>query len=344
MENTKTQRLSQLREGMCIVFSGGEVQTICFDLGIDYDALSGSNKVEKIRELIGYCERRGILEDLEGYCRLERPKYCWPIGHQIEISAQEQRKLRDLMSEFDSIKHDPEVDLQKKILIGEEILGIDPDNSAKFDVAHLFYQWADNHRLAALFFRITLDQGIIKPSDTETWIKHATSERDNCARCIVHLSRCVSLRPRFHQAYEMRGKVHLQLGQFDEATADFSRAIEIFPSNGKYYLWRGRACFNKHMEQLETRTFFQKLFRADLTNLVSAQEDARKAIELGVQPKSGSAYVMMAGLNRVAWKKTKKDDDLYLVLDLLQWSYLEDYQETYGSRATLVTNQIGKSS
>jgi tetratricopeptide (TPR) repeat protein len=334
----KTQRLTQLREGMCAAFSGGEVQTICFDLGIDYDSLSGNNKIEKIRELIAYCERRGILEDLEGYCRLERPKYVWPLGYPTERSALEERKLRELISEFDSIKYDAEESFQKKISIGEEIIKIDPNNGAKFDVAHLLYQWAHNNRLGALFFRITLDEGVIKPTDTNTWTSHIEGERNSCARCIVHLSRCVSLRPRFHQAFEMRGKIHFQLGQYDEAIADFSTAIEIFPSNGKYYLWRGRSFLYKHLESLEARTFFQKLFGANVANLVSAQEDARKALELGVQPKSGSAYVMLAGMNRVTLKKTKKDDDLYLLLDLLKWSYLEDYQESYANEATLATN------
>ncbi len=45
-------------------FSKGELQGLCFDLGVDWDELSGDTKGAKARELIGYLQRRGRLDEL----------------------------------------------------------------------------------------------------------------------------------------------------------------------------------------------------------------------------------------------------------------------------------------
>jgi hypothetical protein len=53
--------------------SAGELQTLCFDLDIDYDDLSGGAKSDKARELIQYLERRGRLPELVPQLRRSRP-------------------------------------------------------------------------------------------------------------------------------------------------------------------------------------------------------------------------------------------------------------------------------
>jgi hypothetical protein len=67
-----------LRTLMMKVFDASDIRTLCFDLEIDYENLQGNKKVDKIRELIHYCERSGIIESLIGTCREERPKSVWP--------------------------------------------------------------------------------------------------------------------------------------------------------------------------------------------------------------------------------------------------------------------------
>lgn len=59
-------------------FNKDEVRTLCFDLGIDYDSLGGEEKTGKIRELINYMKRLGLLDELLRYLKTERPNVSWP--------------------------------------------------------------------------------------------------------------------------------------------------------------------------------------------------------------------------------------------------------------------------
>lgn len=61
-----------LRKTLCDRFSQEELRTLCFDLCIDYDNLSGEGKEAKARELVAYLERRGELEHLIAAVRRER--------------------------------------------------------------------------------------------------------------------------------------------------------------------------------------------------------------------------------------------------------------------------------
>ncbi len=58
-------------------FNKSELQTLCFDMGVDYDSINGENKSDKARELVAYCERRQIIPDLVAKCRELRPKVSW---------------------------------------------------------------------------------------------------------------------------------------------------------------------------------------------------------------------------------------------------------------------------
>ena len=49
-----------------------EIQDLCFDLGIDFDALRGAGK--KAREVVSYCQRRGRLEELATRIATLRPE------------------------------------------------------------------------------------------------------------------------------------------------------------------------------------------------------------------------------------------------------------------------------
>ncbi|MBK8905585.1 MAG: tetratricopeptide repeat protein [Anaerolineaceae bacterium] len=84
---------SRLRELLRTAFNEAELQDICFEISIDYEELSGQNKLEKIRELIGYCQRVGRLPDLITVCQKMRPRLAWQDTGTTSASATELEKL-----------------------------------------------------------------------------------------------------------------------------------------------------------------------------------------------------------------------------------------------------------
>lgn len=62
-----------LRQAIDRHFDTEELQTLCFDLGVDYDGLRGSGKAAKGRELVAYMQRCGHLGLLTAAIRRERP-------------------------------------------------------------------------------------------------------------------------------------------------------------------------------------------------------------------------------------------------------------------------------
>ncbi len=54
-------------------FNVKEIIEVCLQMDIDYENLSGAGKEGRIISLIGYCERRGRLDELEKICRDVRP-------------------------------------------------------------------------------------------------------------------------------------------------------------------------------------------------------------------------------------------------------------------------------
>ena len=71
-------QLVELNSKMNQVFSLDEIESLCFDMGIDFDSLGGEGKGAKIRELIEFCRRRGRDEELVAKVRAERPQVAWP--------------------------------------------------------------------------------------------------------------------------------------------------------------------------------------------------------------------------------------------------------------------------
>lgn len=67
----------RLREILTRYFDAGEVRTLCFDLGVDYDSLPGEGKASKARELIAHLERRSRLPELVEMGKQQRPDVPW---------------------------------------------------------------------------------------------------------------------------------------------------------------------------------------------------------------------------------------------------------------------------
>ncbi len=76
--DTLLQNRIRLRELMVRYFNKTELETLCFDLGIDKDDLPNATKPELAQEIILYCERHGTLERLLEICREQRPHAEWP--------------------------------------------------------------------------------------------------------------------------------------------------------------------------------------------------------------------------------------------------------------------------
>ena len=64
----------KLRENINRFFSLDEIESLCFDLGVDFENIGGTSKPGKVLELIQYMERRGRLEELAGACAKAREK------------------------------------------------------------------------------------------------------------------------------------------------------------------------------------------------------------------------------------------------------------------------------
>ncbi|MCB8942898.1 MAG: leucine-rich repeat domain-containing protein [Ardenticatenaceae bacterium] len=73
----KTAGLSSLRQTLLQAFSDDELNDLCFELGLDFTDLPGDTRIDKVRELILWFERRGQLEKLIEYARVQRPHLNW---------------------------------------------------------------------------------------------------------------------------------------------------------------------------------------------------------------------------------------------------------------------------
>ncbi len=58
-------------------FNDSELRTLCFEMRIDYEHLVGAEKLSKIRELILYCESRGLVNNLVEECKKQRLSVDW---------------------------------------------------------------------------------------------------------------------------------------------------------------------------------------------------------------------------------------------------------------------------
>lgn len=71
------QPLVRLRQLLAMRFNEGELETLCFDLGISYDALPGRGTQNKARELVAYAERHACISELVRIARQHRPDISW---------------------------------------------------------------------------------------------------------------------------------------------------------------------------------------------------------------------------------------------------------------------------
>lgn len=82
MAAEETTLTSSFFEGMRVLmqtaFNLEEVKTLCQDLNVNYDNISGEGLNAKAREIVADFKRNGRLVDLVDYCRRNRPAVDWP--------------------------------------------------------------------------------------------------------------------------------------------------------------------------------------------------------------------------------------------------------------------------
>lgn len=92
------QNRNALLEKLVLYFSLEELKTLSFRLNIDYEQVGVVNKEQFAREIITFCERRGLVTELLRQCRAMRPHLDWPsppAGPRVEWSAGQLGRLRE---------------------------------------------------------------------------------------------------------------------------------------------------------------------------------------------------------------------------------------------------------
>lgn len=76
-EATRRRRLTNLRKQLATTMNDDELETLCFDLGVNYENLKGDSHEAKARELVSQCDRTGKTNELIELSRAMRPNIVW---------------------------------------------------------------------------------------------------------------------------------------------------------------------------------------------------------------------------------------------------------------------------
>jgi hypothetical protein len=94
--------LIELRKILSERFNVNELQTLCFDLDVKFDALPGQGSDNKARELISHLERRDRIPELVEIGKQLRPDISWDDVFQVP-PEKPQKALSDFATAFDLI-------------------------------------------------------------------------------------------------------------------------------------------------------------------------------------------------------------------------------------------------
>ena len=84
---TGSSSMSQVREVLTERLDDEEIRTLCFDLSIDYESLTGMGKAGKVRELVAYMKRYDRLEELIDHVQRQRPDIDWSPVTQPDVPS-----------------------------------------------------------------------------------------------------------------------------------------------------------------------------------------------------------------------------------------------------------------
>ncbi|MBK8900111.1 MAG: tetratricopeptide repeat protein [Anaerolineaceae bacterium] len=91
-----------LRQLLRTAFSEAELRDLCFDIRLDYEELPGRSKLEKIPELIAYCERVGNFPDFIARCQAMRPRLDWQLATDVPAASSEHGKLEQAIAALEA--------------------------------------------------------------------------------------------------------------------------------------------------------------------------------------------------------------------------------------------------
>lgn len=77
LEQSDASELAHLRQQFTTLFNESELRSLSFDLGVDYESLSGESKDDKARELVASMQRNGRLPELISAGKNLRPHAQW---------------------------------------------------------------------------------------------------------------------------------------------------------------------------------------------------------------------------------------------------------------------------
>jgi len=87
---------ARLRDLIDAHFSLSEIENLCFEIGVDFEGLSGAGKLNKARELVAYCARQGRLVSLIEACQRARPFVAWAQSGAGALTAEQLAQIYEV--------------------------------------------------------------------------------------------------------------------------------------------------------------------------------------------------------------------------------------------------------
>ncbi len=70
-------KIRKLRDLIGEHFNENELETLCFDIGVDYEDISADSHNLSVQNLVSYCYRHNLVEELIAVCKKSRPRVEW---------------------------------------------------------------------------------------------------------------------------------------------------------------------------------------------------------------------------------------------------------------------------
>jgi len=96
--------LPQLRDEIASSFNEAELQSLCFDLDINYEDLPGTTRQIKIIELIKYCDRDDKIGMLLQRCQTLKPNRHWHFLEETPLALQVNAPTLDYQTHILSVE------------------------------------------------------------------------------------------------------------------------------------------------------------------------------------------------------------------------------------------------
>jgi len=78
-ESLTRERTVEIKRLLSELFTMEDMKSLAFDMNINHESIVGLSPDEWSRELVLYCEKRGLLNPLIQRCQELRPNAPWPV-------------------------------------------------------------------------------------------------------------------------------------------------------------------------------------------------------------------------------------------------------------------------